>query len=217
MNTNKDSSKELSIVAITVSTNYEDLLRYLLPENLSIFDKWIIVTDKRDINTQKLLNMYPEVKVMLINFQSPWRIFNKGKGIKKGQIWAYKNFPDSWYVILDSDILLSKGFSRVVRSESVLNSASLYGSNIRLDFKKMSDLKNRTNFYKYQHQGEIHGYFQLYREKLLYKDSIDASACDLEFSNRFRQRILLDGFMCDHLGVKGNWEGRMTKDFDFDI
>jgi len=217
LNLIKNGNEEISIVAITVSTGYDDLLEYLLPQNLPLFDKWIIVTDKKDLTTQNLVNLYPEVKLILVNFKSWWRVFNKGKGIRKAQLWAYKNFPSSWYLLLDSDILISTDFSRTVRMETELKNKNLYGSFNRLDFKKMSDLKSGVNFLPYEHNGDVHGYFQLYKMKRLYRNSRDASWCDLQFSNRFREKILLHGFTCDHLGVKGNWKGRTTKDFVFDL
>jgi hypothetical protein len=212
----KNNDDKISIVAITVSTGYDDLLEYLLPQNLPLFDKWIIVTDNNDVTTRNLLNLYPEVKLILVNFKSWWRVFNKGKGIRKAQLWAYRNFPNSWYLLLDSDILISKEFSRIVRMETKLENKKLYGCFNRLDFKKMSDLKRKMNFFLYEHNGDVHGYFQFYKLKRLYRNSRNASSCDLQFSNRFREKILMHGFTCNHLGIKGNWKGRITKDFEFD-
>jgi hypothetical protein len=129
---------------------------------------------------------------------------------------AYKKYPKSWYLLLDSDILLSQEFSTMREVLPHLKSDILYGCKKRLDFNKMSNLKNVEKFYLYQHMNEIHGYFQLHKLKYLYRDSIDASWCDLQFSNHFENKILLDFFSCYHLGVKGNWTGRKSIDFIFD-
>jgi hypothetical protein len=39
------------IIAITVSTRYDDLLEIIIPQNYKFFDKWYIITDKNDIAT----------------------------------------------------------------------------------------------------------------------------------------------------------------------
>lgn len=53
---------------------------------------------------------------------------------------------------------------------------------------------------------------------MLYQSSRDASACDLDFLSHFDKKVTIDGFICNHLGRKGNWQGRKVgEDFEFDV
>ena len=47
------------IIAITVSTNYEDILKIIIPQNAKFFKKWIIITKVDDIKT---------INITIINF-----------------------------------------------------------------------------------------------------------------------------------------------------
>lgn len=210
------SEARRTVIGITISTAYDDLLKYVLPRNMELVDFWIVVTDKRDFATREILSHYPKIKIILINFKSFGRVFNKGKGVREAQKFAYKKFPNSWYLLLDSDILLSKNFTTILGDTLLIDDDQLYGCGTRKDFEKLSDLIADRNFQIYAHGGEIHGYFQLYRKKYLYRDSIDASWCDLQFANRFSNHVLLEDIACNHLGTKGNWTGRHSKDFVFD-
>ena len=61
-------------------------------------------------------------------------------------------------------------------------------------------------------------HFQLYKKQVLYQSSRDASACDLDFLAHFDKKVTIDGFVCNHLGRKGNWQGRKVgEDFEFDV
>jgi hypothetical protein len=215
---NQSDNNEVSpsIVAITVSTGYDDLLELILPKNQEYFEKWIIVTDKKDSATKALISQFPNIDVISLRFKTLGRVFNKGLGVRKAQLHAYRNFPNSWYLLLDSDIILSDEFSYIVKHLDVLPKDALYGCNVRRDFSKLSELRLGINFSEYFHGGEIHGYFQLYTKKYLYRDSIDASWCDLQFGKLFSTHTLMNEFHCDHLGMKGNWTGRKSRDFVFD-
>jgi hypothetical protein len=50
----------MDIIAITVSTNYSDLLYHALKSNHKYFKHWIFVTDQNDKDTIELLNQYDE-------------------------------------------------------------------------------------------------------------------------------------------------------------
>jgi hypothetical protein len=38
------------MIPITVSTNYDDLLNIIIPQNYKFFEKWYIITDENDKN-----------------------------------------------------------------------------------------------------------------------------------------------------------------------
>lgn len=58
------------LVAITVSTNYDDLLKFIVPQNYKFFDTWYIITDKSDEKTIKVINdfNYKNIELMFFNF-----------------------------------------------------------------------------------------------------------------------------------------------------
>ena len=71
------------IVAITVSTKYDDLLEIIMPQNHKFFDKWYIVTHKNDIKTIDVINKfnYSNVITLYYDFYLDAK-FNKGGAIK---------------------------------------------------------------------------------------------------------------------------------------
>jgi hypothetical protein len=44
------------MIAITVSTNYHDLLKIIIPQNYKFFDKWYIITCIDDMDTIAVIN-----------------------------------------------------------------------------------------------------------------------------------------------------------------
>ena len=70
------------LVAITVSTNYSDLLKLVLKQNLKFIDKWFIITDKRDKETINLIKNEKKIKILYYNFQNNNCKFDKGGAIK---------------------------------------------------------------------------------------------------------------------------------------
>lgn len=79
------------------------LLAHTLPSIRNQFDKLVVVTDTKDIETKKLCEFYNVQCVQTDVFYESNDIFNKGKGINE----CLKNLDlDEWVVHLDSDIYL---------------------------------------------------------------------------------------------------------------
>ncbi|SDI03452.1 hypothetical protein SAMN05660652_02736 [Propionivibrio dicarboxylicus] len=204
------------MIAITVSTNYHDLLRVTVPANLKFFKRWIFITDINDIKTIEFLAQY-NVIVLYWDFKNNGRVFDKGGAIAHAQNFAYKHYPDDWYLLLDSDICLSEEFSTVDGLMTSLDQNAIYGALNRHDYQKYSDYKARQNYFDYPWGNQLQGYFQLYKKKEFYVPSSDASKCDIQFLENFPARFTIDGFICSHLGRQGNWQGRVAgADFIFD-
>jgi hypothetical protein len=204
------------MIAITVTTNYADILPFVLDSNKGIFDHWFFVTDANDLITINLLKDYPNSTILFWDFQNQGRTFDKGGAIRYAQELAYEMYPDQWYLIIDSDICLSDNFHIDV---STLDPNWLYGANIRKDFYSAADLAAGTNYHQHPiEEDRAHGYFQLYKQKIFYNPSQGADKCDDWFYMAFSPMIrMLNTFECWHLGRGGmHWAGR-TDCSDFKI
>jgi|LakMenEpi03Aug12_release.lakeMendotaPanAssembly.Ray.scaffolds.fasta_scaffold06238_23 hypothetical protein len=207
----------MDIIAITVSTNYSDLLCYVLNNNYKYFKHWIFITDENDKDTIELINQCGNTTVLFFNFRDGGRSFNKGGAMRKGQEHAYQNFPNDWYLNIDSDICLENNFKEYIDNhEGSLLKDCIYGTIKRNDYLSIKDYNNRENYYPYPLHNQPLGFFQLYKEKVYYTDSQNCGACDIEFLGHFYRRQLLDGVTCNHLGNSGrHWQGRINKADDF--
>lgn len=195
------------LIAITVSTNYYDILRIVIENNKRYFKRWIIVTDIKDISTIELAADNGLI-VLYWNFQNNGRRFDKGGAVAFAQNFAYTNYPQGPYLLLDSDICLTHTFSAICENNGFIEDEAIYGASQRRDFGRLSDWRSNENFIEYAWGNQLQGYFQLYKKKAFYKPSFDASACDLAFLGEFERHYVLKGFGCDHLGRPGNWGGR---------
>jgi hypothetical protein len=205
------------MIAITISTNYSDLLPFILDANIGFFKKWIFVTSINDQATIDILSNNPNVIILYWDFQNSNREFDKGGAVKLAQEYAYENFPDDWYLILDSDICLPSDFINVVQGLHQLNTDYIYGCKTRREYRKLSDLKKETDYTEYD-STLVLGFFQLYKKKVFYKQSNDASYCDLDFLKNFTLTMIFINVICNHLGLSGvNWKGRkLNSDFIVD-
>lgn len=205
------------MIAITVSTNYSDILPFTLEANLHHFKKWIFVTDVNDKATIEILSKIPKVIILYWDFQNGRRQFDKGGAVMMAQKFVYDNWPLDWYLIIDSDICLSHDFTI---NTDTLNPSFVYGASYRHDFYKLSDYKNNINFYNCPTYNFPLGFFQLYNEKHFYQQSNSAASCDDQFINRhFQKRVfMLNHFVCNHLGKNEvNWYGGRKTGSDFII
>jgi hypothetical protein len=209
------------MIAITTSTNYSNILPYVLAANRNFFDHWIFVTSEDDVKTQEILKKESNVTMLFFDFTKDNKKFNKGGGMKVGQEFAYANYPDSWYLCLDSDICLSSNFS--INVDSLQSKEGIYGAVHRFDFNKLSDLNNMSNFFTYSSTDKKTqkcplGFFQLYKEKRFYPTNLPtAGICDETFASPFKVKEYLNNFVCYHLGRDNkHWSGRKNYD-DFII
>ena len=208
----------IDLIGITVSTNYSDVLPYVLKANKRFLKHWIFITSKDDQKTIDILKKYKNITILYFDFQENDRIFNKGGAMRIGQEFVYKHFPNDWYLILDSDICLEKNFKKYINCYTpVLNPKTVYGCRNRRDFSSLKDYKYKVNFIKAGTGYTIPGFFQLYKRKIYYRSSYDASTSDIEFVARFKDRIYLNEVICYHLGRGSiHWQGRVDKS-DFKI
>lgn len=203
------------MIAITVSTNYSDILPLVL-KNKRYFKHWIFVTSKSDSATQDILKELKDVTVLFYDFNLMGRRFDKGGAVRMAQHYAYQMFPQDWYLLIDSDIILGSNFTRVIKLDE-LDENTIYGAASRVNFKSLEDLTRVKNGFKHDIEGnQIWGFFQLYRRKIGYQPSDDASGCDIVFASQFLTRQQLP-VQCFHLGEEGvNWQGR-TLGADFKV
>jgi hypothetical protein len=228
------------MIAISVSTNYDDLLAIILPQNYKFFDKWYIVTrpdDEKTINVVKSAN-YPNVELVFFNFFAPLNIsrveyrrrtlmkkprlvhitevvtpkFNKGGAIRMCQQKLINEGYTGSVLLLDSDIYLPDNFTEII---GTIRDNTLYGTEKRSDYYSLNAFQKKVPDNIYPGSQQFHGYFQLYKQTpaYLYKDSGNCSTCDMEFIDLFKQKQVITNLCVDHLGKPGiNWDMRLTHD-----
>lgn len=116
----------MKLNTITVSVNYSDFLEHTIETNYKLFDKWIIVTDTKDIKTKDLCDKYKNKGVICITtnkFYDNGANFNKFAGINEGLKHVDE---DAWVLFLDSDIVLHYSTRRIIE-ELNLDPTCLYG------------------------------------------------------------------------------------------
>jgi len=207
------------IIAITVSTNYEDILNIIISQNCKFFKKWIIITkisDTKTINVVKESN-YDNIELLYYDFHlinGKETIFNKGGAIRYGQEYVYKNkdYIDNIILILDSDIYLPDNFTTIVNKINIEND-KLYGSAKRRDYWSEENFKKNIVDFDYIYCRYLLGYFQMYKfnSTYLYNNSTDCGTCDKIFTFAFKRLIIIENLEVKHLGKANvNWKGRVT-------
>lgn len=206
-----------NVIAITVSTNYSDILKHILDNNLKHFKKWIFITDKEDKDTINLLSNNEKIEILFFDFKTGENNFNKGGALKTAQKYVYKKYPDDWYLIIDSDIGLDENFGYFKNTLHTCDENAIYGSNNRKIFDSLEDYKNNKNYYKHYYDDnctDAIGFFQLYKRKLYYKNSESAGHCDIDFAKNFKINYIINDISCYHLGTPAiNWIGRIESTF----
>ena len=204
---NTTSIQVRHLEAITVCVNYSDYLRIAIKENKKHFDRWVVVTNAEDIDTQTLCKKHNIEYIITNRLYENGDVFNKGKAINDG----LKYLKENWVLVLDSDILLTKGF-RERFDKMALNPSFLYGA-VRLKPKSMSDLsdylKGEFDSQKWEdHDSWKHekgwwhpgGYFQLFMRQatmlknrgnaIFSEDYSDIHGYDDEFINLWPSKKL---------------------------
>jgi hypothetical protein len=189
------------------------VLAYIIEKNVSIFSSWIVVTDSNDEATIALVRDYPKIELLFFDFKKHGRKFDKGGAIRLAQKFAYQKYPNHWYLILDSDISLRS--STELSQVRMLDNQHIYLTDNRRDYLSMSGLEMQEGYTSYDGPIES-GFFQLYRQKKFYRNSMDAEGCDTWFARDFPAFKVLPNTSCDHLGMAGNWDGTKGTRFIFD-
>jgi hypothetical protein len=202
------------MIAITVSTNYHDILPYILEANLKHIIRWIFITDVNDSDTINLLTPYDKITILFWDFKNNGRSFDKGGAVNYAQKYAYTNYPNDWYILLDSDICLPKDFSIDISS---LDENCMYGTDREYYNSASSYISNKPYLKSKIWPNHTLGFFQLYKKHIFYQSSNSAAHCDDEFARLLPNKIL--PIVCKHLGtISVNWKGRSVgSDFLIDI
>ena len=204
------------LVALCVSYNYFEELRSMLPCNYLHFDKIYLVTQEDDIQTVEFCKQFDNVVLLFYNFKTNGKDFDKYGAIKFAQERMFKEHPNSWYLNMDSDIVLPINFIKILESEP-LQEDCIYAIS-RINILTSSELSNLRlaikNTYTHQpfytqicHNNTVPpcilGMFQLYKKQCLQLDAF-ANALDGDYYfawKNFKTFSLLSGIVCMHLGT----------------
>lgn len=206
------------MIAITVSTKYDDILDKIIPLNYTFFYKWFIITDKNDQKTIDVINKYntKNIEIVFFDFYANDKKFNKGGAIKYVQQMISNTNYRGMVLLIDSDIVLPRNFPFYINKLN-LKRNTIYAPIKRLDYYSFKNFINKQPDYIYPHL--FVGFFQLYLydKHFLYEDSYNCSNCDIIFLNYFNNKILIPDLIVGHLGKDTvNWNGRNDKE-DFTI
>ena len=202
----------MDIIAITVSVNYDDILKHILHQNSKLLTLWYIITSPEDKNTINLINDsgLSNVKILLYNDFKKNASFNKGGAICFGQEYVYTNHGEANNIlILDSDIYLPDNMLEILADG--IKDDTIYSVFERFDYKLLDDFIHIKNPIKAYNEKDILGFFQLYRgsSKYKYKSSHNCSMCDETFRNLFNGKQELLNITVRHLGsARVAWNGR---------
>lgn len=127
----------MKIEAVTICVNYDDFLEAVIPYNLSMFDRWVIVTEPQDLQTRELCRRFG-LECLLSEDGRDGGNFAKGRLIERGLQHLSAN---GWRCHIDADIALPRHFRRALELAD-LQTDTLYGADRILvksydDFQKL--------------------------------------------------------------------------------
>lgn len=111
------------IEAVTVCINYGDFLSEIAPYNISLLDRWIIVTTPQDEVTRDICRKHNIECLTSTEHLRDNAKFSKGRLIDRG--FSMLGGSD-WMLQLDSDIVLPTDF-RTLLNEAHLDENNIYG------------------------------------------------------------------------------------------
>lgn len=109
--------------AVIVCVNYADFLAHTLPYNKALFNKVVVVTDTKDLDTKRLCEYHHVECIQTDVFYENGDSFNKGKGINEG---LKRLSCKEWVVQLDADIYLPP-LTRFILDRIELDPQTIYG------------------------------------------------------------------------------------------
>ena len=211
----------MELYAITISTNYDDLLNIIIHQNQRFFTRWYIVTSATDTKTIDVVRTanYPNVELLFYDFKAGGATFDKFGAARMAQLHCMSmHGPDKLTLFLDSDIYLPDNFLETLGTTR-FDPATLYGAGERFDVGTLSSLRRKDKTHRFPWIRQIQGFFQLFIQTpdRLHIPSNDCSEGDLRFHSYFRRKQLLP-ITVFHLGKSGmHWSGRSaTTDFVVD-
>ena len=201
----------MNIIAITISVNYNDILKHVLNNNAQYFKMWYIVTSPQDIETISYIQEanLSNVRILLYDYFFEDAFFNKGGAVKFAQEHiSITNDISNNILLIDSDIYLPNNFLETL--PLYLEEDTLYSVSKRHDFWSLDDFINNKNVHTFNYCHFFVGFFQLFKQssKYIYTKSTDATGCDSRFRDLFEKKISID-VSVSHLGrTIINWHGR---------
>lgn len=214
---------------LLVSVNYSDFLTHVLNHNHEIFDNIVVVTDKKDVVTQELVQKYSNTKCVVTDrLYENGDKFNKGKAINDG-VKFLKN--EGVVVITDSDMIIDKQLRSKIPN---LQEDYLYGAPRYMcpNYEAWSNyLKDESEILKwpFQHHRKAIGvgYFQMFNpnsDTIKNKNGVwynegygTAGRTDRFFSRIWKGIIKLDLKLIhldsDLVTMGTNWHGRVSQQF----
>jgi len=114
----------LKIEGVVICVNYSDFLKNTLPHNKSFFDRLVVVTDEKDIETKNVCEFY-NVQCVVTNdfYEGDSTVPNKARGINAG-LKALS--LDGWVLHMDADIWLPP-LTRIILQRYPLVEDRIYG------------------------------------------------------------------------------------------
>lgn len=204
-----------NVVCITVSTNYDDILDIIIPQNSKLLKKWYIVTDHNDRATINVINKHncSNIEILFFDLYNN-STFNQGGAIKLAQNKAFSEFDTNTIIlIMDSDIYLPDDFIQIT-SNIEISRNMIFGAEKRLEFHSHDHfLNNIVDNITLWTQAYIAGFFQLCLNdpNHVYSDSSNASSVDMRYRDTFEHKRILN-VSIKHLGKTGvNWDGRKNR------
>jgi hypothetical protein len=136
--------------------------------------------------------------------------FNKGGALRMAQRIANKNFYNDFKLILDSDICLPPIFLEVLKDKN-LDEEAIYGAP-RWLYNTVDDFKHKPLNRKLEDHwvkmNTVIGFFQLYKSKNLYEESVDCGQIDIDFCEKFKTKKFIN-LIVNHIGEPyKNWKGK---------
>ena len=201
------------LVAITVSTNYDDILSVVIHQNQRFFQKWYIITHPTDDATINLIKNteYKNIEIVYFDFYNG-AVFNKGGAIRMVQETIRESHRGKPILLIDSDIFLPDDFYDVVSAIDI-KVDTLYGVTQRYDYLTYGDFIEDKNACNYPAAKNFYGFFQLYKQGAfkVYKNSENCCVCDTIFAMLFPKKVNLP-LTIKHLGsMIENWNGRKSR------
>ena len=198
----------IKIEAVTVSINYSDYLEKCIERNSALVDRWVIVTDEKDLKTIELCRHFQNIDLVFtkVGYQ-PGEFFPKSRMVNEGFARLY---GFDWILHIDSDILLHQD-TRTVLDNAHLEKECMYGTEYRW---LLNDNGERVGTHGSEFIRNI-GFFQLFHAQFLKpypENSMDAGMDDMEFNANWPKanRRKLVGIDPEHFGPKTTyWKGRV--------
>ncbi len=108
--------------AVTICCGYDDFLAAIIPYNLPMFDRWVIVTAPTDIATRELCRRYG-LECLLTEDGHDHGEFAKGRMIERG---LQHLTASGWRLHMDADMILPRHFRKLMEMAE-LQTDMIYG------------------------------------------------------------------------------------------